>query len=248
MPPTKATWDGTDSQGNPLRWDQPGLVWGGNIPEPKNKTKKMQLRVNLGFANAPDHTLEETAGAVSDNLYGKPAYPTPPVTQPNLQAGLTALTESIAAQVQGGTAATAHKNNMRDALIDLLRQLAGYVQENHGNDLAVLLSSGFEAVSTSRASSPLDKPRIKDILNGNSGQLILRGTPIPNARCFEVRFAAIGAGGAPGPWQSAGLITNSRSMPVNGLTPGTMYVFQIRAVGGSTGYSDWSDAVQHMSL
>ena len=208
----------------------------------------MQLRVNLGFANAPDHTLEEIAGAVSDNLYGKPAYPTPPVTQAALDAGRTAFIDAIAAQAQGGTAATADKNNKREDLIGLLRQLAGYVQENHGNDLAVLLSSGFEAVSTNRASSPLAKPRIKDILNGMSGQLILRGTPLANCRCFEVRYAAIGAGGAPGPWQSAGLITNSRSMPVNGLTPGTMYVFQIRGIGGSTGYSDWSDAVQHMSM
>jgi len=248
MPPTKATWGGTDSQGNPLRWDQPGLVWGGDIPEPKNKRKTKQLRVNLGFANAPDHTLEEIAGAVSENLYGDAAYPTPPVTQAALDASLTAFTNAIAVQAQGGTAATADKHNKREALIGLLRQLAGYVQETHGNDMAVLLSSGFEAVSTNRASSPLAKPRIKDILNGNSGQLILRGTPVANARCFEVRYAAIGAGGAPGPWQSAGLITNSRSMPINGLTPGTMYVFQIRAVGGSTGYSDWSDAVQHMSL
>jgi hypothetical protein len=33
-----------------------------------------------------------------------------------------------------------------------------------------------------------------------------------------------------------------------GLTPGTTYSLQVRAVGGSTGYSDWSDAVSHMSL
>ena len=52
----------------------------------------------------------------------------------------------------------------------------------------------------------------------------------------------------PGPWQSGGLFTNSRSMPLNGLTPGTNYTVQVRAIGGSTGYSDWSDPVSHMSL
>jgi chitodextrinase len=35
-------------------------------------------------------------------------------------------------------------------------------------------------------------------------------------------------------------------MSVNGLTPGTTYVFQVRAVGGSTGYSDWSNPVSRM--
>ncbi|MFO1481723.1 MAG: fibronectin type III domain-containing protein [Verrucomicrobiaceae bacterium] len=52
----------------------------------------------------------------------------------------------------------------------------------------------------------------------------------------------------PGPYQSGGLFTNSRSMAINGLTPGGNYQFQVRAVGGSTGYSDWSDPVSHMSL
>jgi hypothetical protein len=249
MPQNPATWDGTDAQGHPLTWDTPGLTWDGPVPNPQPKPKRMpQLRVQLGFTNAPDHSLEETAGAVIDNLYGNPAYPTPPVTSVGLAGALTAFTAAIAAQAQGGTAATADKNNKRAALTDLLRQLAGYVQENCANDLAKLLSSGFDAVSTNRASSPLEAPSIRDLLNGNSGQLLIRVGPIKNARCYEVRYAALGAGGAPGPWQSGGLFTNSRSMPINGLSPGTGYSFQVRAVGGSTGYSDWSDAVQHMSL
>ena len=192
--------------------------------------------------------MEETTGAVLDNLYGNAPFPTPPVTQPALQAALADFTAAIAAQAQGGTAATAEKNNQRDALVALLRQLAGYVQERCGNDLSILLASGFDAVSTNRASVPLAAPAIRAILNGNSGQLLTTVGPIANAKCYEGRYAAIGATGAPGPWQSAGLFTNSRSMPVNGLTPGTMYTFQFRAIGGSTGYSDWSDPSSHMSL
>ena len=116
------------------------------------------------------------------------------------------------------------------------------------NDLAVLLGSGFEAVSTSRASQPLAPPSILDILNGNTGQLLLRVTPIANARAYEARYAVAPAGGVQGPWQSGGLFTNSRSIPVNGLTPGANYSFQVRAIGGATGYSDWSDPVGHMSM
>jgi len=77
---------------------------------------------------------------------------------------------------------------------------------------------------------------------------LVKVKPIANAKCYEVRYAALGAGGAPGPWQSGGLFTNSRSMPLNGLTPGTNYSLDVRAVGGSTGYSDWSDPVSHMSM
>jgi chitodextrinase len=56
----------------------------------------------------------------------------------------------------------------------------------------------------------------------------------------------VGAGGVPGGWQTAGLFTTSKSMTIAGLVPGTTYTFQVRAVGGSTGYSDWSNPVSRM--
>ncbi|HEV7402766.1 MAG TPA: hypothetical protein VGO11_07575, partial [Chthoniobacteraceae bacterium] len=130
-----------------------------------------QLRVLLGFANAPDHSLEETTEAVIAGLYGNPEWPdppTPPVSKVQLQGALADFRAAIAAQAQGGTAATAHKNNMREVLIALLRKNAGYVQEHCDNNLAKLLSSGFEAVSNNRAQNPLEAPTIKDIRNGNS--------------------------------------------------------------------------------
>ena len=194
-----------------------------------------QLRVLLGFTNAPDHILEETTGAVIQHLYGNVAFPSPPVPTATLQSALTAFTASIAAQAAGGPPTTANKNNKRDALIALLRQLAGYVQQNCNNNMAMLLSSGFDAVSTNRAQSDLPAPAIRAIDNGMSGQILVRVTPVANAKAYEVRFALIAPGGAPGPWQNGGLFTNSRSMPINNLTPGTNYNFQVRAIGGKHG-------------
>ena len=251
MPPTPATWDGQDSQGHPLTWDSPFLTWDGLVPQPQ--TNKMpHLRVSLSFASGTDHFLEDTANAVSTNLYGNAAYPSPPVTKVALDAGNAAFSAAIAAMEQGGTAATAAKNDKRAALIGLLRQLARYVEDHCNNDLATLLASGFQAVvGGGHAPTPaiIPAPTIRDILNGNSGQLILRVTAIAIAHGYEVRYAAIGTGGTPGPWQDGGNHTNSRSMPVSGLTPGTTYAFQVRTVGaGSGNYSDWSDAVSHMSM
>jgi hypothetical protein len=128
----------------------------------------------------------------------------------------------------------------------LLRRLRHYVDENCGNDLSVLLSSGFQAAVTTRVRLPLANPSILNLGLGNSTELVLKVTPIAHAKCYEVRMAVVGAGNTPGPWQSAGLFTNSRSMTINGLTPGTTYMFQVRAVGGSTRYSDWSNPVSRM--
>ena len=207
-----------------------------------------QLRVLLGFGNMADHTLEETGGTVSASLYGNPAYPNPPVTKAVFDAALSSFSLAIPAAKMGGPTATADKNNKRAALIDLLRKLAGYVQEKHGNNMATLLSSGFRAVSMNRAQSALPAPVITGILNGTSGQLLPKIAPIANANGYESRYAAIGAGGTPGPYQGGGVFSNTRDLAVNGLTPGTTYAIQVRAHGGSTQYSDWSDSVQHMCL
>ncbi len=207
-----------------------------------------QLRVLLDFAGIPDSSLDEFAGTVITGLTGNPAYPTPPVTVADLQTQLTAFSESLIAHAQGGTAATAAKNAARAAVVDSLRQNALYVQTKCNNVLATLLSSGFQAASTNHAQSPLAQPVIQDLVNGNSGELVARVKPVTNARAYEARYAVIGDGGTPGPWQSGGLFTSTRNLTVVGLTPGTTYVVEIRAIGGSTGYSDWSNAVSHMSL
>lgn len=241
------TWDGTDAQGEPLRFDTPGLTWDGFVPQPKKKTMP-QLRVLLGFTGAIDHAIEQLATTVSVKMYPNTDFPDPPVTKVALTTAIANFSAAISAADIGGPEDTAFKNNMRAELVALLRQLAGYVQENHGNDLAVLLSSGFEAVSTNRASAPLEQPVIRDVVNGNSGQLIVRSTAVPNAKCYEGRCALVGPDGAPGPWVSAGLFTSSRGMTFTGLTPGAMYICAVRAVGGSTGYTDWSNSVSHRSL
>jgi len=246
MAKTPITWDGVDFQNKPLRFDS-GLTWDGDLPDP-TPVKMTQLRVLLNFAGATDHGLEERATAVHGGLYGNPAYPTPPVTQAALLTAITNFSTAIATAEMGGPADTAAKNNLREILIGLLRQLATYVQENHGNNLATLLSSGFEAASTNTASVPLETPSITDIINGNSGQLILRVEAVENARGYNVRYALIGANGAPGPFIGPVFFNSTRRMEVNGLTPGGNYVFEVCALGGSTGQSDWSNPVSHMSL
>ena len=209
------------------------------------------LRVLLGFADASDHVLEETAGHVLAGVYGAATatFPNPPVTKAALQAALTGFTNAIAAQKEGGPAATAAKEVARDTLIGLLRQVAGSVQTvvqaiaDPVAALAALLSSGFDAVSTSRAQHPLDTPQTKDIKNVGTGRLQLVSGAVRNCRLFEEQMKS-----GTGDYVSAGLYQNSREIIVTGLTPGTTYTFQLRAMGGSTGASDWSNPVSHMSL
>jgi hypothetical protein len=210
-----------------------------------SKKTQPQVKVLQGFKSQTDQELATTAATVIKEMTGNAHFPTPAVDLKTLQAALDNLNAAVAAQAQGGTAATAHKHSQRSALIALLSKEAHYVQDNCNNDPAILLSSGFQQAAGSRSPQLLPKPSIVSVDNRKTTVLTLKVTKIANARCFEVHVAPLGANNTPGTFQSAGFFTSSRAMKVTGLTPGTTYVFQVRALG-STGFSDWSDAMTHM--
>lgn len=207
--------------------------------------KIQKLRVSQAFARGSDDKLDVTARAVATHIYTAPDFTDVPVTEPVLNAAITAFGDARAAQKQGGTLATAVKNNRREALINLLQQLAFFVQVASANDLAILLSSGFEQTSTNRTQAQLDTPSVVRITSGMTGQSLVTLSPVANARCMELQMAEIKPDGAPDAFTSVGLFTNSRNIPADNLIPGKLYAFQGRAIGGLTGYSDWSDVVTH---
>ena len=204
------------------------------------------VRVASKFNRQSADQLITMASAVITGLTGNPAFPAPAVDLKTLQAAADDLNAALAAQVHGGKTATAEKNNRREALIALLRKLKLYVEGNCENDPAVLLSSGFQAAASTRNRSALSNPAILSVDSGNSAELVLKITPIARAKCYEVRSAAVSAGNVTGPWQPAGLFTTSKSITIAALVPGATYAFQVRAVGGSTGYSDWSNPVSRL--
>jgi hypothetical protein len=207
-----------------------------------------QIRIADKFKKQSADQLVIMAGAVITGLTDNPAFPAPTVELKAVQTAADELSAALAAQVQGGTAATAEKNNKREALIALLRKLKHYVEDNCENDLSVLLSSGFQAAASTRNRSPLENPAIHRVASGNSTELVLKVTPIARAKCYEVRSAVVGEDNVPGPLQTVGLFTNSKSITIAGLEPRTIYVFRVRAIGGSTGYSDWSNPVSRMCM
>jgi hypothetical protein len=200
-------------------------------------------KISLNFAKLSVPNVVVFTGGIIDGLTGNPAYLTPAVSILNLTAAQTTLSNAITAQLLGGVVETAAMNAAKDALIALLRLEANYVQGAGKNDLTTLLSSGFSVNSINRTRSPLATPNIIEIDNGMSTQLIARAQGVDNARAYEAQVK-IGMGA----WVPAGIFTQSRNMILTGLIPGTIYAVQVRAIGGSTGYSDWSDPKSHMVM
>lgn len=200
-------------------------------------------RVSLGFAQYSDAQLSDFFTAVNTGLTGNTAFPNLPITLAAFGTLGTTFIEKLAAAADGGKRAVAEKNVARADLIDALRQIASYVQAIAGNNLPVLLSSGFEPVATNRTQTPLPKPVIENIDNLQSTMAMFRLKAIPNMRAIEARRRVH----ATGEYQAAGLFTQASKIKQEDLIPGTSYDWQFRAIGGSTGYSDWSDPITHMA-
>ena len=203
----------------------------------------LNLRVSRDFMRAPANDLANLADDVVDGLTGNAAFPTPPMLPAALITLNTTLRTAITAADAGGPTQTAEKNNTYKAVTSALRKDANYVENQSDNDQATLLSSGFDIVSTNRAQAPLDQPVIVEISNLATTQLLIRMLSILNARSYQVQLATT----ANGPWSEAGIFTQARRIVLPGLTPGTIYFVRARAIGGSTGYSEWSVPVSLMA-
>ena len=198
-------------------------------------------RVSMQFVQTPDSQLVELSNGTITGM-NVPAFAAAPITTAAMTALQTDFVQKLAAARNGGRVEIAEKNVSRTALIAALRQNANFVQMIADTDMPLLLSSGYKAVSTNRTSGPLTKPVITNVDNFQSTVLMIGADADSRSRAQELRFRT-GAG----EYKSGGVHTKAKRMMLEEVVPGTTYEVQTRSVGGTTGYSDWSDPVSHMA-
>jgi len=203
-------------------------------------------RVSLGYKGMPPTMVVAFLGWVIKCLTGNLAFPNPPVPvaplvppDPTKPVDLTTRMLSLQAAnkdvVGGGTTQTAARDAALEFAFEGLDANAFYVQTLARTNLPMLLTSGYQAVSTNRGQSPLVAPAITGIDNDVSTQLDVHLTPVPNAAGYEVQ-TCVGTGA----WTTVTFSTQARTITLTGLTTGTVCQVRARALGGSTGQSDWS--------
>jgi hypothetical protein len=208
-----------------------------------------QLRVKLAFGPLSDKDVATHGVAVVDGLNNNPKLTNPPISPADLKVQVETFASLIAAAADGSKKAITERRKQRAVVVKMLRQLGHWVEANCNDDQAILQSSGFQQQATPVRTSPqplAGSPSFKVENGPNSGQAIIRGTPVPKAASYLLRYAPMGSDGKPGTWTELPTVI-IRSVTVTGLTPGTNYAFQIRALGRA-GYTDWSDSVTRISL
>ena len=212
------------------------------------KTKVVHVKASVGFEGLTPAELVVQAKTVHDIMPNNPLYTGAPVDAATLQAAIDTYIAS-AALATDSKKAIAERDKQRMALIRLLRQLAHFVEAAAKDDMATFMTSGFQPATYAKtAPQPLPQGSIVQIDQGASGQFKVRVEPLPKARLYEIRYGAAGAGGAlPATWTSVTIPNAVKPAVVSNLTPGTTYVFQVRAYG-VLGYNDWSDPSSRMAI
>ena len=201
------------------------------------------FRLVTGITKYADNNLVSLSLDVEDGLDGNPAFPNLPVKLTDVATSRLTFTSTMTEARKLGTDRTRAKIIAKKALIDLLLKLAFYCQGEAIHDLDALLSTGFEVVSSNRTSGPLDTPAILALFNNVSGQLTVRGQAVLNGRMYKVRTST----DAGKTWTEWPQFTGPRIMVLSPTVPGTLYMVEICAMGGSTGQSAWSNPVSIMA-
>ena len=107
-------------------------------------------------------------------------------------------------------------------------------------DRAAFAASGFTAKPIGKsAPQPVSVPSFRSLdFGANSGQIAAAIKAVAGAKSYLIRYAVMN-GTTPGPWTTIPAVTIQKGTTISGLTPATIYGFQVQALG-VLGYSDWS--------
>lgn len=207
-------------------------------------TQTKPIKASLGFKKSSANDVLNRANAVKIGVFSdKEDYSNPPVDEATLRSQTDALSADITAAMDGGKKAIAARDHQKEVVIKSLRQLGHYVEENCKDNMATFLKSGFEPVSTTRTTAAPVSDSIRKIVPAkNSGQMLVSLVSRSGALTYQLRWAPVGPGGTLGNWTEQPVGKTKPPALVTGLTPGSAYVFQVRAVTNS-GYTDWSESV-----
>ena len=206
------------------------------------KTKQAPLRVLRNFYKYPGPQLVTFSSNIGVSL-DPTLFVNLPVAPKDIKAMSDDLNVKLAATITGGTVETAAKDKSFDTLTGSLNSDANIVETVIGNDLEMLLATGFLPVSTNRSSSPLDDTAIVSLLNNGTTQVLVQLLPVRNAKTYQVQTSTDGGK----TWVEAGISTQARRIVIPNLVPGTTYAVRARAIGGSTGASNWTSPGSIMS-
>lgn len=203
-----------------------------------------QAKVYQNYVRWDDYSLATLAGRTLSFMTSNASFTTP---NPDLAAYGAAVNDfrekHEVASRRGSALEIAAKNNARTLLLELMKQMAFYVNTVANGDQQVLASSGFEMMPVPKS---VGYPGIVGglhLMDGRlSGEARFSFNVIRSAWEYEYETAiSLDAAGLP-EWGNLMRTTTSRINYVSGIEAGTRLYVRVRARNGK-GIGDWCEPV-----
>lgn len=211
------------------------------------------MKVSLNFANVKDTDLSKkfrTIGVkVKENIHLFPKTPTDP---DELLGVVDHFDHWIIVASDGSRTAISQRNKVRRQATKIVKHIGYYVESVSGDDLEIVYAAGFDPANKYRLlPAALPKTGISKIIRGpNSGTAFAYVVPISRSKYGKVAYYELGYaaknGNAIGEFTVIPSSVARFPIPIKGLTPGTMYIFQARA-RNRKGVNDWSDPFPYIA-
>jgi hypothetical protein len=210
-------------------------------PAATTTKKPASLKAVTGFGKLDPNALANMAHHVAAGVGGNPAiFPNPPIDPAALDASGNTLSAAVLAAMDGGKTAKTVVKKQHKLIVQDLNLLAVFVQNVSNDDPVTFAQSGFTAKPTGKsAPQPVSVPSFRSLdFGAKSGDIVARVKAVAGGKSYFIRYAVMN-GTTPGPWTTVPAASIQKSITISGLTPQTLYGFQVQALG-VLGYSDWS--------
>ena len=210
------------------------------------------MRVALNFNNIKDAALSVKFKSIGRKMKmnGK-LFPKTPVDLDEFLALTDEYDHAITVASDGSRKAISQRKKLRAQAEKMATQLGHYVESVADNDVEIVYAAGFEPAYKYRLlPKALPKTTVRKVLRGpNSRTAHAYIDPISRSvgkvKHYELAYAAKN-GEQVGEFTVIPTHVARFPILIKNLTPGTVYIFQVRALSG-VGFNDWSDPVSYMA-
>lgn len=199
----------------------------------------------INFAQYTFDGLESKAHTIIASMTNNPHFSSPVPSITDVSTAATAYTNALVAAKTGNRADISLKNQKRQALELVLKQLAAYVNYTALGNRTIIISSGFDVSKEKEQIPALEKPSDIAVANGkNSGELVVSVTAVKGAVAYVHQYT-LEAVPTEQSWLSA--TTSTCKYVFSNLEPGKRYWCRVAAVG-TKGQIIYSDPMQRIVI
>ena len=225
--------------GMPLKWNQKGLLWNGDVPIKPHKMNQVVLALDELTETELIAEARRIAQGLLDNAATFTGAEPPPA---DITADADALEGGISRRdqlQQQAEAGTLNAKNLNAALRATLTKVAtcDVVKALAPEDCMLV----FDLKAAPVATTSMPKVTTVTVTFGDkTTELDIMWQPVPKGKAYEIQYKTPN-----GAWTPAKTTTRS-STTVSGLPAGVLVQIRIRAIGPNEITGEWSDPIEHL--